>query len=340
MKKTSITLVFLFLLLFCALNSMFNLTPITALDTNQTNRIMDQNEQTYTSIQQAINTVSNGSIIYLSNGTYTEQITINKSISLIGENSNNSILTSNESIVVIITAENVHINNLSIQGNTDQHQQGINILYSQNILISNNTFSSFTNQSIIIENKSHHIIIENNTFTRNKNAISIYGKQNQVSYNEFINNTNTGIIIYSNANDNQIDHNTFLNNPEYGLHIQSNAKNTTIYLNNFMDIFDAKNKAEQTIWYNITLKMGNYWERYHGKDVNNDGIGDSPYTVSEDNHINDPYPLMYPVQTHTKNNYDPSNPGLFYVLTLGVIVSIILLIPIAYWWRKNVLFKK
>ncbi len=340
MKKTSITLVFLFLLLFCAFSSIFNLTPITAQETNQTNRIMDQNEQTFTSIQQAINNVSNGSIIYLSNGTYTEQITINKSITLIGENSNNSILTSNASTVIIITADNVHINNLSIQGNTDQHQQGINIYHSQNILISNNNFRSFTNQSINIGNESHLVTIENNSFTKNKNAISIYGRQNQISYNEFINNTNNGIILYSDARDNQIDHNTFLNNPEYGLHIRSNAKNTTIYLNNFMDIFDAKNKGKQTIWYNETLKMGNYWERYHGKDVNNDGIGDQSYTVSGDNNITDPYPLMYPVQTHTKNNYDPSNPGLFYVLTLGVIFSIILLIPIAYWWRKNVLFKK
>jgi nitrous oxidase accessory protein NosD len=107
-----------------------------------------------------------------------------------------------------------------------------------------------------------------------------------------------------------------------------------------MDIFDAKNKEEQTIWYNDTLNMGNYWDRYTGKDVNNDGIGDTTYKRLSDNIINDPYPLMYPVQIHTENMYDPANPGLFYVLSLGVIFSVILLIPIAYWWRKNVLFKK
>ena len=337
MQKTRNILVFSFL--FSVLLFTSYVTTITALDADQTNIITDQNEQTYSTIQQAINTVSNGSIIYLSNGTYTEQLTINKSITLTGQNSKTSILTSNESMVILITADHVRINNLSIRGNTGQ-QQGINIYRCQDILISNNTLSSFSNQSINIGNESNHVTIENNSFTKNGNGISIYGTQNQISYNEFINNTNTGIIIYSNASNNTIDHNIFLNNTAYGLHIQTDAKNTTIYLNNFMDILDAKNKAEQTIWYNDILKMGNYWKRYQGKDVNNDGIGDTPYTVSGDYHINDPYPLIYPIQTHTKNTYDPTNPGLFYVLTIGVILSIILLIPIAYYWRKKVLFKK
>jgi hypothetical protein len=44
------------------------------------------------------------------------------------------------------------------------------------------------------------------------------------------------------------------------------------------------------IWDNGTT--GNYWSDYVGQDVNNDGIGDSPYIINENNQDN--YPLMEP----------------------------------------------
>ena len=40
---------------------------------------------------------------------------------------------------------------------------------------------------------------------------------------------------------------------------------------------------------------GNYWSNYNGKDVNGDGVGDSPYNINANNQDN--HPLMKPVAT-------------------------------------------
>jgi hypothetical protein len=45
-------------------------------------------------------------------------------------------------------------------------------------------------------------------------------------------------------------------------------------------------------WDNSTL--GNYWDDYSGLDDNQDGIGDTPYIIDENNKDN--YPLMNPIE--------------------------------------------
>jgi hypothetical protein len=43
-------------------------------------------------------------------------------------------------------------------------------------------------------------------------------------------------------------------------------------------------------WDNGTV--GNFWDDYHGTDNNDDGIGDTPYIIDENNQDN--YPLIEP----------------------------------------------
>jgi len=55
-----------------------------------------------------------------------------------------------------------------------------------------------------------------------------------------------------------------------------------------------------------TNYLGNYWDDYNGSDDDNDGIGDAPYYIDEDN--NDTYPLMQPWENYF--GYDSIPPGI------------------------------
>ncbi len=62
--------------------------------------------------------------------------------------------------------------------------------------------------------------------------------------------------------------------------------------------------------------MGNYWNDYNGTDNDDNGIGDTPYIIDEDNQ--DIYPLMEPVTI-------PEFPSwiilpLLMTATLGIII--------------------
>jgi len=108
-----------------------------------------------------------------------------------------------------------------------------------------------------------------NTIRSNEAWNNVYGTRlgacsnNSVSGNFFEGN-DFGVSL-RNSNGNSVFHNDFLNN----------TKQTSI--DNSADLFD--NGME-----------GNYWSDYGGFDVDNDGIGDTPYVIDENN--TDRYPLM------------------------------------------------
>lgn len=338
MRKIKIFTCFLvFLILFCWYQYSFTNSAM-GLTTHATAINTEASNQNSSLIRNKINNASNGDTIIVNSGIYNEQIIITKSISLQGEHKQNTVITSNKSSIIIIQNNNVSIQNLTIQGTGNQEQKGIIIQQSTHIEISMNDFTSIHNDSIYLNNSDTNVI-RNNTFKENRNGIIIEGDYNQILYNRFINHSKSGIIIKSYSKDNAIASNIFTNNHDFGLKIQKYAKNTTVYLNNFMDKLDANNKGEQTIWYNTTLHLGNYWKRYQGKDENNNGIGDTSFMVKDNNSIHDLFPLMYPLHYQADEAFNPDDPALFSVLTIGVILSIILLIPIAYLWRKYILNK-
>jgi len=76
------------------------------------------------------------------------------------------------------------------------------------------------------------------------------------------------------------------------------GRSNKIFLNNFIDNNRNAFCYGQNIW--NTKEMGNYWDNYHGFDLNKDGIGFLPYHIKTDDIRSllnfDWKPLMNPLE--------------------------------------------
>jgi parallel beta-helix repeat protein len=205
----------------------------------------------YFKIQDAIDNSSNGDTIFVEKGIYHENLTINRSIILIGEDINSTIIKGpmKEYVdIITITASNVKITGFSIT----QGDRAINIEKSRNIIIDNNLiFDNYRSIGIyhsyyvmvinnnISNNKGYGIhigqsdynIISNNTIIQNKyNGIVIGGGSFNSIKNNIVHNNQDGIII-SESSSNSIENNNITQNLRYGIYfddLYNPSENVTI----------------------------------------------------------------------------------------------------------------
>jgi len=177
---------------------------------------------------------------------------------------------------------------------------GITVARSSNITVSNNTI---TGTSVIFTGlqptggiylwKVTSSVITKNQLTNNYCAISIgYESMHNTVIENNITNNNYGMGFWESSN-NKIFHNNFINNT--------------------VGVFDRETTSIN-VWDDDYLSGGNYWNNYNGTDNDNDGIGDTPYVIDENNQ--DDYPLM---------NIIPEFPSwiiipIFLVVTLFAII--------------------
>jgi parallel beta-helix repeat protein len=217
----------------------------------------------YNTIQEGVDGASSGDTVFIANWTYNEAITVNKTLTLLGEDSTKTIIDGGGSTnVVRITTDNVTIEGLTIQNG----DRGILIDYSDNCTIIGNT---------IIDQDDHGIYV----WHSNNNTIA----GNVLAFNSW-----TGIFISSSHNNTIISNTIGNNNDGFGYY---ESDRTRVYLNNIMD--NTRDQAtldgnsDNTIW------EGNYWSNYNGSDTNGDGIGDTPHSIWVYGD-QDSYPMMQP----------------------------------------------
>jgi parallel beta-helix repeat protein len=276
----------------------------------------------YGSIQEAINHASDGDTVFIKKGVYVENPIVNKSISLVGEDRDSTVIDvtaglkvqSNYVNITGLTIYDGHhgitvsANSSRIFGNkiTDARvgiallsaynnvvaenileniglSAAIRLSYSNNNIIQYNYIDSCTEGIQLREGSSNNTVIDNIVSNCQDVAIRLlgsglgkkwYGPDGNTIMRNNISYSRVGTTVYG-ANNNVVSNNNYVNNT-----IQFSASED-YYL----------------IWggtRSVNTIDRNYWSDYEGKDLNKDGIGDSPYVIDEYNQ--DKHPLMNPVQ--------------------------------------------
>jgi parallel beta-helix repeat protein len=122
----------------------------------------------YTSIQDAINASNDGDTIFVYNGTYYENVVVNKSVTIIGNGSENSTIDSNGfGDTVLVTSDWVNITGFSVTNSGDEiNNAGLNFQNVNNCSIFQNRIFLNSKNGIIVTD-SNDINITQNNLTRN-----------------------------------------------------------------------------------------------------------------------------------------------------------------------------
>lgn len=233
----------------------------------------------YTYIQDALDNATEGDIIYVYSGTYYEDIVIEKSISLIGQDKNTTIIEGAGDIddTISVFFDNVKISGFIIKNNGPYGAVSV-ILYAQsngssiigNIFIGDDVLYGGLFSSIYIVGSNHNLIsdnvfekgtiriyyncnyneISNNVFESTVEGIFLYNSSNNIIKYNKINGGAEGICI-SYSNNNIISYNS-IKNCDCGIYLVS--ENCEITYNNFIS-----NKIKAKIYSKENEWDHNYW---------------------------------------------------------------------------------
>ena len=244
----------------------------------------------YSDIQEAIDNAENGDTIFVYVGDYPANIVIDKSLILIGENREETIIQDG-SDGIFVFADKVTITNFTIThcgGFWDK--AGILVRSNDNTICYNNIVDNGVLNGIYLElasfNNVYNNLIENCQYNGLKVSYSTY---NNISGNFISTNNGMGMILHDSTNNN-IFCNTITKSYWGGINIYENSNENLIFHNNLIEN-DIQNGYDicGNSWDNF--EEGNFWDDYKGEDNNGDGIGDTPYTIVG-NTTEDNYPLM------------------------------------------------
>ncbi|WP_413358345.1 nitrous oxide reductase family maturation protein NosD [Robertmurraya sp. 2P01SA] len=176
-------------------------------------------------LQQMIDILEDGDILQLEDKTYEGNITIDKSIELIGQ-TNTVIKGNGAGNVISIQAPHVTIRNVAVTGgsmnrNSSEEYAGIKVYSDHNVIDGVIIKHSFHG---IYLSQAHHNIIENSQITGvgkeeiagQGNGLHIYYSNDNLLKNNVVKSSRDG-IFFDYANDNQIVDN-MVSETRYGLH--------------------------------------------------------------------------------------------------------------------------
>ena len=229
----------------------------------------------FNKIQDGIDAVAENGTVYVYNGTYYENIVVDKSIDLIGEDRNTTMIDGNNTgDVVEITADGVKLQGFTIMHggvhgvkiyyasnvtiydcNVSNNGNGIGLAYSYNNTISNCDIYSNNGVSIEVYASNNNSIYNCNIRKKEGNdGIQLSGSNNNSIYNCNISNKHTGVYLYA-SNNNSI-YNCNISNNDFGGFKLFTSNNNSIY--NCIIKNNNGYGGEFIYSYNNTIYMNNF----------------------------------------------------------------------------------
>jgi parallel beta-helix repeat protein len=258
-------------------------------------------EGNYTKIQDAVDDAVDGDTVFVfdDSSPYNGSIVINKSINLIGEDKETTVIQRGG--IKIMKCKYVGVKGFTLTRNS----YSIYFVDTKYSVVSDNIMNNNGDNGIRLVESSLNTIFGNKIENYQYGIHLDHLGDDPCTYNSIINNTIGNIswkgIRLHHSENNLISGNTICSS-EYGIDVFKGNHNLIYHNNLFDNNYNGDDDATINYWDNGYPSGGNYWDDYTGEDnfsgpnqdiPGSDGIGDTLYEIPGGD-IKDYYPLMEP----------------------------------------------
>jgi len=241
----------------------------------------------FTTIQEAINTVNLGDYIYVINGTYNENVDVNKTVWLVGEKQEITVIDGGGTETVVnITANNVVLSNFTIQNSGNLPEDaGIRLEACEGCVINKiNLTGNICHIALVGSN--NNLVLRNIIQSGTECGLNLTDSDNNhVAFNKILSNE-VGVHIGLDSSGNNLTRNEIKLNTQCG--ILANSSGNFVFHNILIDNAAHVLTDSINVWDNGDPSGGNYWSGYTGTDPDGDGLGNTPYVIDVSNQDNHP----------------------------------------------------